>query len=363
MKLLDIVVLMLISIIVIAIITLNFNTSLDNKISNMSVNIPPINIPETDITVKIQKECNNNDYDVFIEKKNNSTLNIVPELNKNTYVNTNIEPFGQVNNNNNNNNNKEHPFFNNISKIFNKPFMPFQLQTKKPEQLSNIQTQQKSMKSQIQHFTTEENKPLNITQTQTQQENIIENTFNNNTNIDNNNNITDPNTNLNNKYDYNYPSYEELKKYQNNIIDEYDDIYDPKKNINENNYAEKHNINELSKCNSSIANKKIEALGKGLENKYMTLQNNDNDNNNCNYNENIINNINDEEWDPNEFYKKHQIIEKSYLEDYKTRGYNIFDFDDYGTIYNIGKIDLKYKETNDPKGYGYMFKNSSSYNR
>jgi hypothetical protein len=64
----DIIILTLIIIIIGIIIVINVKKSLNNKLSNVEVKIPQINQPN--VIVKIQKECDSDKFDVFIEKEN-----------------------------------------------------------------------------------------------------------------------------------------------------------------------------------------------------------------------------------------------------------------------------------------------------
>jgi hypothetical protein len=66
----DIFVLIMVVIIIVAIVLINVNSILDKRLSNVAVNIPPINIPSPQITVKVQKSCGSDEYDVFIDNEN-----------------------------------------------------------------------------------------------------------------------------------------------------------------------------------------------------------------------------------------------------------------------------------------------------
>lgn len=66
----DIFVLIVAVIIIVAIVLINMNSILDKRLSNVAVNIPPINIPNPQITVKVQKSCGSDEYEVFIDNNN-----------------------------------------------------------------------------------------------------------------------------------------------------------------------------------------------------------------------------------------------------------------------------------------------------
>lgn len=69
----DIFVLIVAVIIIVAIVLINMNSILDKRLSNVAINIPPINIPKPQITVKVQKSCGSDEYDVFIDNDNNGS--------------------------------------------------------------------------------------------------------------------------------------------------------------------------------------------------------------------------------------------------------------------------------------------------
>ena len=87
MDIFDILLIFLIAVIIIWATTYNINTSINSKLSNISINIPPITIPQSQIVVKIQKPNTlNNTYDVFVEKPENvgysQTVSLNPTDNK-----------------------------------------------------------------------------------------------------------------------------------------------------------------------------------------------------------------------------------------------------------------------------------------
>ena len=90
----DILTVIIILILVSAIIIINVTNVINKKLTGISVNIPPINIPDPNITVKIQKHCdkNNNedDYKIYVERNMPSMYDISPVIEKN------IEKFESV---------------------------------------------------------------------------------------------------------------------------------------------------------------------------------------------------------------------------------------------------------------------------
>lgn len=70
MNTLDIIILIFLACVVIYAISFNVNNNINDKLSNVAINIPPITIPPAQITVKVQKANGLNDsYDVFIERQ------------------------------------------------------------------------------------------------------------------------------------------------------------------------------------------------------------------------------------------------------------------------------------------------------
>lgn len=70
MNTLDIIILIFLACVIIYAISFNVNNTINNKLSNVAINIPPITIPPAQITVKVQKANGLNDsYDVFVERQ------------------------------------------------------------------------------------------------------------------------------------------------------------------------------------------------------------------------------------------------------------------------------------------------------
>ena len=123
--------------------------------------------------------------------------------------------------------------------------------------------------------------------------------------------------------------------------------------------SKSYNTNNISyNENKSINDARMLVLGNMMKNKGQKQ----------NYNINAVqeinkdNSINDDDFDPNEFYVKHQEYVNTYLEDPKIRGSNVNDYDDFGLISSIGKIPLT-KNVVSARPQGYVFQSSSAYNR
>jgi hypothetical protein len=81
MNILDILLLLCIAAIIIWAISYNLNATLNTRLSNVAINIPPITIPPPQITVKIQKPNGLNDsYDVYIENQKSNQKGQVVSL-------------------------------------------------------------------------------------------------------------------------------------------------------------------------------------------------------------------------------------------------------------------------------------------
>lgn len=69
MNTLDIIILIFLACVIIYAVSFNITNTLNDKLSKIAINIPPISIPQPQITVKVQKgNALNDSYDVFIEK-------------------------------------------------------------------------------------------------------------------------------------------------------------------------------------------------------------------------------------------------------------------------------------------------------
>jgi len=85
MDFIDILTIIIVAIIIIVIIVINMHNALDSKLSDISVTIPPISIPDPNITIKIQKSCNSDDYTILRDKPvERTTMAISPIVSNNT---------------------------------------------------------------------------------------------------------------------------------------------------------------------------------------------------------------------------------------------------------------------------------------
>jgi hypothetical protein len=116
MNIIDIITIIGIIIIISIIIIINLNITLDQKLSNISVSIPPISLPEQNITVKVQKSCNSDNYDVYIDKNEQKNISITPNIinNNNPDDKEHFSIGGMVNNVIHYGNNRSHNIMANI---------------------------------------------------------------------------------------------------------------------------------------------------------------------------------------------------------------------------------------------------------
>jgi hypothetical protein len=116
---------------------------------------------------------------------------------------------------------------------------------------------------------------------------------------------------------------------------------------------------ELKTCgNSSIAQQKYNCYGQMM---YNSQNINDIEFPICGQTENIKVELNDDtDIDYLEYYRKHQMFVKSYLEDPILRGYNVDGYDNASPLFTTGKIPLD-KKFKFPKPSGYIFNDSPAY--
>lgn len=277
MNILDIITIIVIIVIIIALALVNVSAILDQKLSNISVSVPPITIPESNITIKVQKTCGSDDYNVFVEKVDSKSVSISPITN-----NKNEEHFGSVSGS-------------------------------QPISLTSIITDTKNIIDKIKIPTA--TGPI---QKNTDEIKTIENKVND-IKVNNDTKPVIPNT----VKQVEYPDSDDMIEYGDyqcyrkpTQTQQIIHPLDVKKEIKT--YYEHHMQKDAS--------------------------------------------INDEEWDPNKYYKRYQHHVNTYLEDPKTRGYNVTYYDQYGGLSNIGRIKLD-KPDGRPKPVGYLFENSPSFIR
>ena len=69
----DIIVIAMITIIIAIIVVINVKKTLNDKLSNIEVKIPQIEIPQPNIIVKVQRKCDSEHFDVHIDKEDTKT--------------------------------------------------------------------------------------------------------------------------------------------------------------------------------------------------------------------------------------------------------------------------------------------------
>ena len=269
--LIDILTIIIVMILIIAIIIINLTNLINKKLTGIAVNIPPIEIPDPNITVKIQRNCNkemtndNDDFRIFIEKNGSTQYSISPKIESEHTVGK-IENFAQVGN-------EQKLSYPNPSGKFTVP---------SGELCGTVQDE-----------ITIKNK-------------ILEEKLNR---------------------QYNIPKEE---------------IITPEiKNILKNKQLNKRFLNEAYKYmieNDSYTKEQYDKHNKYLMDKYRDMD--------------------EGEFDPNTWYKQFQIKVPTYLEDLKTRGYNLDAYDNVGNIYSVGKINLNDNHYKNPKPNGFIFNNS-----
>lgn len=329
----DLIIFLIVIVIITVIIVLNINRILDNKLNNVAVNIPPINIPSPQITVKIQKSCGDNDnFSVFVDKNNpgqtQQTVTLSPSQN---------EHFGNLPNVN-------------LSDV------------------SNIKTNLENNFKDVLNTTNKINDKINDTI-----KNTIDTVLKKPANDINNKNVLGESSLLS--------VSQILPKIQNiNVISNYDDI--KKTSMADIPYPDDDNIvpygnypyikkmeqnqetNKAKKTicgNTSLNDMRINAYGKMTRNsKYI----NDIKFPICDNTErNLIgDNINDEDIDITEIYRDQQVFVKTYLEDPIVRAYNLDTYESYSPLFKSGNIPLD-NEFKNPKPSGFIFTNNPAYER
>jgi hypothetical protein len=325
----DIIIFLVIIIIIIAIVVVNINSVIDRKLSNVEVNIPPINIPPPQVTVKLQKSCTSDEYTVLIDREDGNQTSQTVALSPITGNNT--EHFGSVSdvikNTVINTNNNVTTLSESLSDVVQKTVNKIQDDIKEsnaqnlmlPKIATNIVTTVETTKDKSTENTVKVYpKYLSISKTDVA--------------------------------DIKYPEDTEVIQYGDYKC------YKKAPPV----LVSKH---EPSKCaNQSINNMQRDAFGymasnlKGVaEVKFPS----------CNkYESNLIGNEIDEvnEVDITQLYRENQTFVKAYLEDPVVRGYNLDSYGGYSPLFTTGKISIE-KDVNNPKPKGYIFQNSPAYNR
>lgn len=252
----DIIILIIVVIILSVIIGININSVINNKLENISVTIPPIKLPEPNIIVKIQKDCDRNDYDVYIEKSSDDKLEHFSEANKNKEE-KHVDPYTIKNT---------------------------------EEKLINISEKNISLAP--------------ITKKSTQ-----------------------------------FPDADNIIKYGDYTC--YKKTEQPKQEE----IKTEEKTKEKLPLNESILLNEYETYKYLFKNNTKLLK------------DDFDEQINELNYDPAEYFKKHQQFVKSYLDDPIMKGGNIGEYNDVADIYDIGKIKLT-KITEYPQPDGYIFNDS-----
>jgi hypothetical protein len=345
MEVIDILTILIICIIVVAIITINFDTTLDKKFSNISVNIPPITVPDPNITIKIQKSCDSEEYTIITEKGGSSTMSISPIVSKSEETIGSSESIPKTEN------------FS-VADVSNAASnMTSQVGSSASSAIQNTRAILNDANVLI-------NQASNVVQPYTQKldktvevaaQPLVKTIADISKPPKQNNYDTTPKPTVDATTAL-IPTTVKSVKFPDadNVVPYGDYIPKPKQ---EELLVDKNGFQSLStnKCNASLRDKRIDAVGYMMKNRYGVNSNN----NGCNYLHDDIDELN---FDPNTYYKKFQTYVERHLEDPKMRGYNVGAFDSYGGLRNIGRInltsDIKY-----PKPVGYVFENTPTYTK
>ena len=361
----DFIILLIIVIIIIAIVVVNINSIIDKRLSNVSVNIPPINIPPPQVTVKVQKSCTNgqssqginadDEYTIYVDKANEGQPAQKVMLSPNS-VNS-VDSTGSVNSTNNGSGNTNVEHFG-MSDINTAVANVVNNTTNAVNTVNNIansaiigvaNTVQQNVISNGVVTTTATAALPRITISAPKSETPV---------------IALPQSGL--KV---YPKYTApLDTNQNNIafpddseIVEYGD-YKCVKRTGTTQVISAETPKKTTCQNKSLDDMRKDTYGYMIANskkindiKFPTCSN---------YERNLIgDNTNDtDEIDLVDLYRQNQVFVKAYLEDPVVRGYNMDAYGGYSPLFKSGKISLE-KEVINPKPNGYIFKSSVAYDR
>lgn len=310
----DIIIFGTIIVVIIILVVVNINNTLDNKLSNISVNIPPINIPEPQIVVKVQKSCSSPDYDVYVQKEGGSTesqkVSLSPLTNDKEHFETNSS-----------NPNNVPTVFQTASTMVNPTTQPIQA-TQPTTQLEGIKLNKKN------------------------EFNVSEKSNESNVEFPKESNIV-------------FPKYDESKEIQQSQQTSEKNVTNQNKNICQNKSLDDrrkdayHYMSENSKeiNNHTFPMCQCKCPCPCDNNMPATEYEMTTDLNNSIDEENMLDN-----------YRKRQQYVKSYLEDPVVRGYNVDGYGSVASLKEIGRIQLN-KMNEYPKPSGYIFDNSPAFNR
>lgn len=380
----DLAIFFIIIIIIVLIIVVNINSVISNKLSNVAVNIPPINIPSPHVTVKVQKKCDSDDYNVFVDTQNSGQ----------PMQKVMLSPSNQTNQTNQTNQSSADSSDSDKIENFNGSVSSGSVVSDVSNGMSNATLNINNL----------------ITTVMTNTDSVIKNTSNA---IDTGaNNIITNTSNAINQISTNassiikqassptqltqnatlpkvpiLPLSEESKTHLVKVFPVYNSVEqsvstEDSTNIefpNEGNFVEYGNYLakqeatpiltqiQTNKKNKLCGNNSLDSM-KQSANGYMFKNStgiNDVKFPICSNNErNLIgDNINDD-YDVNitELFRQKQMFVKSYLEDPVVRGYNLDFYETHSPLFNDGNIPLN-KDVAYPKPTGYIFENSPAYNR
>lgn len=297
------------AVVIIAIILIiNINNILEKKMSNVAVNIPPITIPNPQVIVKIQKTCNSENYDVFIDSDNKGQPSQVVSLSP-------IEHFETPSNMQD----SEKSF---VEKIEDK----IEYDKKQEDDIKkNARENYKKIR--------DEDVKINKESVEDQQKKLEL--------------VQSKDVSLTSEKHVKFPDYKQEI--------EYGDYKCTKK-------SSPVNVSSESNKNKTCENKSI--VNRQYDNaQYMLKNSKDMENITFPICSNIErNNINDVDIDPQEHYRKYQTFVRAYLEDPVLGASNIDKYQEVSPIFKSGKIPLddnfKY-----PKPSGYIFESSPTFKK
>ena len=279
----DILTITILMILIGAIVFINITNFINKKLTDITVNIPPIEVPDPNITVKIQKTCNaenhnnsdsfsdngfeNQNYQIYVEKNNPKNYSISPIIET---ENNNIENFFIMDN-------KNAP------------------STLKGHNTGYFLTPPGRYCIDGEHVVQESTKVLQ--QTLDEQYNLVS------------------------------PETIQMHPEMTNII----------KNRKINKRFQNNAFTDLIK-NDLETDDQFDQASKN----YVRQ----------------LKNIDEDDIDPTEWFKKFQKFQPSYLEDLPTRGYNIESYTNISDVHNIGRIMLRDNHFKNAKPNGFIFQNS-----
>lgn len=314
----DVILLTIIILIIVVLFTINISSVIDNKLSNVEINLPPINIPDPQITVKIQKSCGSENYDVYIDKPNNTlyqnTVSLSP-INTKEHFESDNTPSSTVKNPE-------------ISPIKN---IKLQKQESLPEEKPS----------------SEENNVYNIDGIAKSEEsvNLVRKDSEKHVHFSSDDNIVS--YGCSNDKDSVYLTCRQLENGEFKCIKNHDSslAIDNKKSHSDT-------------CqNQSLIDNKRDVYKHLIKNNITTDSFPICDS--SSYHD-IVSGDND--CDPINYHRQYEYYIKSYLEDPVVRGYNITEYNHNASLDQIGKIKLT-KDYKNPKPSGYIFDSSPIYEK